>query len=155
MIPQELPLAAQPLASPPSFAPPLADPIADRLARQGASGLWDSTRDEPLVATIEALCWFLRAGVTTAHSTHGAQIKKAVEALLEAIEVATATRTTSHAVIGLGLGIAWLVSTGRRTRQMIEARVRNTPELGALATAFASESAVRAHVDRLAPGTAS
>jgi hypothetical protein len=52
-------------------------------------------------------------------------------------------------VFELALGVAWLVSSGRRTRQAIEEAVeRRGPSLAA---ALGSEPAVRTHVDRLSP----
>src|SRR5262249_38049916 len=67
------------------------DPVIEILARQGASGLWDAPGEStPLRATLDALLSLLRANVTTAHPVHGAQIKKAISALLSALDVVDA-----------------------------------------------------------------
>lgn len=117
------------------------DPVLAILSRQAASGLWEEPGKDPIEATAAALVALLRLGLTSAHPVHGAQIKKAVEAVLERF----ATQPPKDArIVQLVLGVAWLMASGRRTRGQIEAAaVANGARLG-------DESAVRAEVDRLA-----
>src|SRR5262249_47860289 len=113
-----------------------------RLGSQSASGLWENGGKDPIGATIDALLALLREGVTAAHPVHGAQIKKAVEALLEAVLRAPHTDKAE-----LALALAWLCSTGRRTRKQIEDAARGHASLVA---ALGDEAKVRARVDALA-----
>lgn len=117
------------------------DPVLAILARQAASGLWEEPGKDPIEATAAALVALLRLGLTSAHAVHGAQIKKAVEAILE--RFATAPPKDAR-IVQLALGVAWLVASGRRTRGQIEAAaVANGAKLG-------DETSVRAEVERLA-----
>src|SRR5262249_28759958 len=59
------------------------DPVVAILGKQLASGMWDDGKGGEVRATVRALLALLERGVTTAHPLHGAQVKKAVEALLE------------------------------------------------------------------------
>jgi Ca-activated chloride channel homolog len=125
------------------------DPVLAILGRQTASGLWEEPGRDAVVVTVDALLALLRLGLTTSHAVYGAQLKKAVDALLERLGESTTP------ALELALGVAWLVASGRRTRQTIEvtARARGSAELVALIATLRSgdEPAVRAHVDRLSP----
>lgn len=122
------------------------DPVRELLARQAASGLWEPPGRDPVEATVEALVALLRLGLSTSHPVHGAQIKKAVDALLARVE----HERPAPRVVELALGVAWLLASGRRTRRSIEDTARASADLAALAAALGDEPAVRAHVDRLA-----
>lgn len=118
------------------------------LARQLASGLWEGTGAGPepvrqARATAMALLELLRQGITSSHALHGAQVKKAVEALL----------TLAHSLTGapevaeLALGVAWLVAAGPRTRGRI---AQAAQPLSGLSPHLGNEVALRQHVDALA-----
>jgi Ca-activated chloride channel homolog len=130
-------------------APEPIDRTVDLLGRQLASGLWDDPSDgkdvevRQLRATSRALLTLLRAGVTSTHALHGAQIKKAVSAL---IILARAIASRAAADAELALGIAWLTATGRRTRNEITAAIDGA-SLPALKARLTDEVALRAHID--------
>ncbi|MBX3261407.1 MAG: hypothetical protein KF782_17110, partial [Labilithrix sp.] len=118
------------------------------LSGQNAAGMWEATGRDDVTVTVEVLLALLRLGLTTAHPVHGAQIKKAVDALLARLGDAA----VSPRVRELGLGAAWLVASGRRTRHAIEDAARTGgADLSALAATLGSEPAVRARLDLLAP----
>ena len=135
-------------------APPVApqDPVVALLSRQLASGMWDEPQaaapeDVRLVrATARALVELFRLGITTAHATYGAQVRKAVEAL---VEKAVAVAADAPRVAELALAIAWLTAAGPRTRGAIERLVQGTASLGGLSGRL-DEAALRADLDRLA-----
>jgi len=124
------------------------DPILAILAQQSASGLWETTGRDPILVTIDALLVLVRAGVTTAHAVHGAQTKKAVDALLDAL---AAEGAVDPKTIELALGVAWLLSTGRRTRTAIRDAAQRIEGASTLATLLGRDDEVRAHVERNAP----
>ncbi|WP_163989634.1 VIT domain-containing protein [Pyxidicoccus caerfyrddinensis] len=118
------------------------------LGRQLANGLWDGggTGPEPVRqarATALALLELLREGITSSHPLHGAQVKKAVEALLSL----AAGLTGEPQVAELALGVAWLVAAGPRTRGRIEQAAK---PLAGLNGRMGNEVALRQHVDALA-----
>lgn len=129
------------------------DTVVAVLNCQLASGLWDAPRsnDNEHVRqariTAEVLLELLRAGVTTTHALHGGQVKKAVQAL---ITLAGEIAADNPQVAELALGVAWLVTTGRRTRAEIEALVSADQTFAALKPLFRDEQTVRAHVEQLA-----
>lgn len=124
------------------------DPVLGILARQTAAGLWEEAGRDIAEATTDALLALLRLGLTAAHPIHGAQLKKAVDALLAHL----ATSTVTPRVRELALGVAWLIASGRRTRHAIEDVARGGgADLATLAATLGSEPAVRARVDRLSP----
>ncbi|MBX3225068.1 MAG: VWA domain-containing protein, partial [Labilithrix sp.] len=124
------------------------DPVLAVLARQAATGLWEEPGRDAVSATVDALLALLRLGLSTAHAVHGAQIKKAVDALLAHL----ATATVTGRVRELALGVAWLMASGRRTRHAIEDAARvGGADLAALAATLGDEPAVRARVDLLSP----
>ena len=129
-------------ATPPS-SKPHGDPVLAILARQSASGLWEEPHRDPVELTVEAMLALVRLGLSSRHMIHGGQIKKAVDALLARL---AANRATDVKLRELALGVTWLLASGPRTRADIEAAARGS----ALAVAFGSEPAVRAHVERLA-----
>jgi Ca-activated chloride channel family protein len=125
------------------------EPVVAILERQLASGMWDDATapgagDEREVrATAKALIALLEEGVTTAHTVHGAQIKKAVDALLDRVP------RVSPRTAELALAVSWLVASGPRTRKLIE-------QIVATEAAFASlrgrlhDGTLRGDLDRLA-----
>lgn len=138
--------------SPPSRAPTPPVDAAHLLSLQLASGLWDDAHgggdlDERRVrATANALLDLLELGVTSGDPMHGAQVKKAIEALLKL--VADVARRNPR-LAQLALAAAWLVSSGRRTRGTVESLVRAAPELAPIAEHFGDEASLRAHVAAL------
>ncbi|AEI62906.1 VIT domain-containing protein [Corallococcus macrosporus] len=118
------------------------------LSRQLANGLWEGTGEgaEPVRqarATALALLTLLREGITSSHPLHGAQVKKAVEALLSL----AASLGGDARVAELALGVAWLVAAGPRTRGRIEQAAK---PLTGLNGRLGNEVALREHVDTLA-----
>ncbi|MBS2015821.1 MAG: VWA domain-containing protein [Deltaproteobacteria bacterium] len=126
------------------------DPVLGVLSRQSASGLWEQAGRDPVLVSVEALLVLVRAGVTTAHPIHGAQTKKAVDALLDALASAAPVDTS---LVELALGVAWLLSTGRRTRMAIRDAAQKSVAASALAALFGRDDDVRAHVERIAPAS--
>ena len=119
------------------------------LRQQLASGLWPdgsgSSEVQQVRATALALLELVRAGVTTAHAQHGAQIRKAIEALLERLARAKAGR-----LIELAFAVALLAASGPRTRSRIKQAISGRSDLGSLCAELNSETALRAHADALA-----
>ncbi|KFE71152.1 VIT domain-containing protein [Hyalangium minutum] len=118
------------------------------LSQQLASGLWAGTGSGPepvrqARATALALLELLRQGITSNHPLHGAQVKKAVEALLSL----AAGLTGVTEVAELALGVAWLVAAGPRTRGKIAQAAQPLPGLSAC---MGDEAKLRQHVDTLA-----
>jgi Ca-activated chloride channel family protein len=121
------------------------DPVVELLARQSASGLWETPGRDSTAETVDALLAVLRLGVTTAHPVFGAQIKKAVDALVALVAVRAASASRPDARLAeLAFGVAWLLATGRRTRDGI-AEAAQRAGVGSLG----SEPSVRARVDQL------
>jgi len=119
-------------------------PLKVILGRQGASGLWEEAGRDTLDVTVEALAALLHFNVRASHPVHGGQVKKAIFALLEAVAAADA----DVAPVALALGLAWLLSTGRRSRRAIEDLAKSRRGLESLTTALDSEGEARSHVDR-------
>ncbi|GEN05782.1 Ca-activated chloride channel family protein [Myxococcus fulvus] len=118
------------------------------LGRQLANGLWDGTGTGPepvrqARGTALALLELLREGITSGHALHGAQVKKAVEALLNL----ASQLTGAPEVAELALGVAWLVAAGPRTRGRIEQAAK---PLSGLAARLGNDVELRQHVDTLA-----
>jgi Ca-activated chloride channel family protein len=118
------------------------------LAHQLASGLWDGTGAGPepvrqARATAMALLELLRQGITSNHALHGAQVKKAVEALLSL----ASQLSGAPEVAELALGVAWLAAAGPRTRGRI---AQAAQPLAGLSAHIGNEAALRQHVDALA-----
>jgi Ca-activated chloride channel family protein len=125
-----------------------ADPVTALLERQLASGLWPGATDrdaDRVRATARALLTLLDAGVTTTHPLHGAQIKKAVAAL---IALAPSLASTDTAAAELALGVAWLAASGRRTRREIESALASAPPLAALRPRLSDERTLRTELER-------
>ncbi|MBU8898823.1 VWA domain-containing protein [Corallococcus sp. M34] len=125
----------------------LEDGVVALLGRQLANGLWAGTGSgaEPVRqarATARVLLELLRQGVTSGHPLHGAQVKKAVDALLALV----AQLSGEPQVAELALGVAWLVAAGPRTRGRIEQAAR---PLSGLSGRMGNEVALREHVDAL------
>ncbi|MFL5345316.1 MAG: VIT domain-containing protein [Hyalangium sp.] len=122
--------------------------ITALLSRQLASGLWEGsgTGPEPVRqarATALALLELLRQGITSNHPLHGAQVKKAVDALVSLV----AGLTGVPEVAELALGVAWLVAAGPRTRGKI---AQAAQPLAGLSACIGDEAKLRQHVDTLA-----
>ncbi|WP_224363796.1 VIT domain-containing protein [Hyalangium versicolor] len=118
------------------------------LSRQLASGLWEGTGTGPepvrqARATALALLELLRQGITSNHPLHGAQVKKAVEALLSLASGLTGVPEVAE----LALGVAWLVAAGPRTRGKI---AQAAQPLAGLSACIGDEAKLRQHVDTLA-----
>ena len=118
------------------------------LGRQLASGLWAGTGAgaEPVRqarATALALLELLRQGITSGHALHGAQVKKAVEALLALVPQLGGAPDVAE----LALGVAWLVAAGPRTRGRI---AQAAQPISGLSARLQNEVALRQHVDALA-----
>jgi Ca-activated chloride channel family protein len=127
---------------------------ADLLGRQLASGLWDEPEDagapeadEPrmLRATALALLALDQERVTTAHPVHGAQVRKAIMALLA---LARRCGARHGALVELALAAAWLCATGQRTRGQIAAAAGGP----AASSWLSGEAAARRRVDELRRG---
>jgi Ca-activated chloride channel family protein len=125
------------------------DPVTQLLEQQLASGLWDdpNSSDDQEVrrarATARALLTLLQAEVTTHHPVYGAQVRKAVEALVQ-----LAGQLVIHAahVAEWVLGVAWLVASGQRTRREIEAIIAGHAALSTLRSHLGNAPAVRLYV---------
>lgn len=122
--------------------------ITALLSRQLASGLWEGTGTGPepvrqARATALALLELLRQGITSNHPLHGAQVKKAVDALVSL----AAGLTGVPEVAELALGVAWLVAAGPRTRGKI---AQAAQPLAGLSACIGDEAKLRQHVDTLA-----
>ena len=129
---------------------PSADPITATLERQAASGLWEESGRNPIEVTVDALLVLVRLGVSTSHAVHGAQTKKAVDALLEALAGA---QGLDPKLAELALAVLWLLSTGRRTRIAIKDATSRRAGLEGLAAVLGRDDDVRARVERIAQET--
>ncbi|NPC52675.1 VWA domain-containing protein [Corallococcus sp. AB032C] len=118
------------------------------LGQQLANGLWAGTGEGPepvrqARATARVLLVLLREGITSSHPLHGAQVKKAVDALL-----ALASQLgQAPDVAELALGVAWLVAAGPRTRGRIEQAAKPLPGLDGR---LGDMAALRQHMETLA-----
>jgi Ca-activated chloride channel family protein len=139
---------SMPAMEPPAAPRAAADPITAMLERQSASGMWEEAGRDPIEVTVDALLVLLRLGITTSHPVHGAQAKKAVDALLAALVAAPAV---APKLAELALAALWLLSTGRRTRVAIKDATTARPGLEDLAAVLGRDDDVRAHVERIAP----
>lgn len=121
-----------------------ADPAQAILTRQLASGLWahaTKSGDEGLVAgTAEALLALVELGVTTTHAVYGAQVKKAVEALL------LLEAKVSAELAELAFGAAWLAASGARMRKSIATQIRTGGRFSELEAALENEALVKERV---------
>ncbi|HZI02669.1 MAG TPA: VWA domain-containing protein, partial [Archangium sp.] len=127
---------------------PSADGGVGLLETQLASGLWAGTGSGPepvrqARATALALLELLRQGITSSHALHGAQVKKAVEALLALVPQLGGAPDVAE----LALGVAWLVAAGPRTRGRI---AQAAQPIAGLSSRLENEVALRQHVDTLA-----
>jgi len=127
---------------------PATDGGVGLLEKQLASGLWAGTGPgaEPARqarATALALLELLRQGITSSHALHGAQVKKAVEALLALVPQLGGAPDVAE----LALGVAWLVAAGPRTRGRI---AQAAQPIAGLSSRLENEVALRQHVDALA-----
>ncbi len=127
---------------------PNADGGGGLLETQLASGLWAGTGSGPepvrqARATALALLELLRQGITSSHALHGAQVKKAVEALLALVPQLGGAPEVAE----LALGVAWLVAAGPRTRGRI---AQAAQPIAGLSARLENEVTLRQHVDTLA-----
>ncbi|MHA7627801.1 VIT domain-containing protein [Corallococcus sp. M7] len=129
-------------------APMATEDVGSLLGRQLANGLWAGTGEGPepvrqARATARVLLVLLREGITSSHPLHGAQVKKAVDALL-----ALASQLgQAPDVAELALGVAWLVAAGPRTRGRIEQAAKPLPGLDGR---LGDMAALRQHMETLA-----
>lgn len=99
---------------------------------QRASGLFGAdTGDAALYATRDALRATLAAGMTTAHPIYGAQVKRAIEAVLVLLATATVATPLTEALAALAL----LLADGRLTVKSTRAAVDALAAAGAAKTA--------------------
>ncbi|WP_375756244.1 VIT domain-containing protein [Corallococcus exercitus] len=129
-------------------APIAAEDVGSLLGQQLANGLWAGAGEGPepvrqARATARVLLVLLREGITSSHPLHGAQVKKAVDALL----ALAAQLTQAPDVAELALGVAWLVAAGPRTRGRIEQAAKPLPGLGGR---MGDSAALRQHLETLA-----
>jgi Ca-activated chloride channel family protein len=142
---------ARPVRSKEEAASPHAGPSGGELAllqRQLANGLWEGSGPGPepvrqARATALALIELLQQGITSSHPLHGAQVKKAVEALLALVP----SLQQAPEVVELALGAAWLAAAGPRTRSRIEQAAK---PLAGLTACLGDEAALRQYVGSLA-----
>ena len=124
------------------------DPVTVILERQSASGMWEERGRDPIEVTVQILLILVRLGVTSSHPVHGAQTKKAVTALLLAVESA---KSLEPKLAELAFAAVWLLSTGRRTRVAIKDMASHRPGLDALlALLDQGDDGVRTYVERIA-----
>lgn len=90
-------------------------------------------------ATALALLTLNKAGINTAHAMYGAQLKKAISALVTAAD-ALSDKTLAE----LALSASWLVASGARSRAQV---VEVAKKYG---ITFADETSVRAQAEALA-----
>jgi Ca-activated chloride channel family protein len=121
------------------------DPVVAILARQAASGLWETPGRSTVEATVAALLALLKLDATGAHPVYGAQIKKAVDALLAHL-ASDSHANAASAARDAAFGLAWLLASGRRTRQLVESAARSA----GVSLVFGDERALRAKVETLA-----
>ena len=117
---------------------------ASLLQRQLATGLWagaTGSTDDTVRATATALLALFDEGITTAHAVYGAQVKKAVEALLPLLSGLAAS---APRLFELALRVTWLVATGPRTRRLV------TDLAATSGVSFGDEAATKARADELA-----
>ena len=95
-----------------------------------------------LEATTRALIELLRLRVDAGHAQYGPQIRKAVGGLMP---LAAALAHEHPALSERALGVAWLATTGRRTRQAIR-KVIQDHGLTALAARLSDDVALRSDV---------
>jgi Ca-activated chloride channel family protein len=132
---------------PPPPPPPGQEP-AQLLQQQRASGLWDDPAlgqvgaQREVRATAAALLLLSAAGITTAHPLYGAQIKKAIQALLVALHAGVPS-----SLVELALAAAWLAASGGRTRQAIGVQVAG--EAPVLQAMLLDDAVLRAHAARI------
>ncbi|RKH62998.1 VIT domain-containing protein [Corallococcus aberystwythensis] len=122
--------------------------VGSLLGQQLANGLWAGSGEGPepvrqARATARVLLVLLREGITSSHPLHGAQVKKAVDALL----ALAAQLGQAPDVAELALGVAWLVAAGPRTRGRIEQAAKPLPGLGGR---LGDTAALRQHMETLA-----
>jgi Ca-activated chloride channel family protein len=107
------------------------------LESQRASGLWDAT-DMTLAATVAALRVLVREGLTTSHAIYGANVKKAIDAVVSAAGRATISADERETALLL----AYLVASGRKSRAAVLDAIR--AHVPAAEARTADEAALRA-----------
>lgn len=111
---------------------------------QLASGLWPDDASRPSAeATVRALRALMAEGVTAAHPLHGAQVAKAVDALLPLCGRLDATETA------LALAVAWLSSRPRLRARIAELAATLPAGAGIASRMRAGEREVRAWLDAM------
>jgi len=130
-----------------------AEPAQALFGRQLASGLWeDDTKTDAgrLMATARALALFARSDIDTSHAVYGAQVKKAVEAILR-LAGELGARGEAEREVMAALTAAFLVASGRRLRgQVVDlARTSTSSTLQALARHLTSTAAAAIKLSEL------
>lgn len=96
------------------------------LLGQQASGLWaGATDDERIRATVIALLVLKKNEIDGGHPVYGAQIRKAIAAI---VALSEKVASTSRDVARCGLSVAWLMSEGHK-RTEVEMRAKATMNL--------------------------
>jgi Ca-activated chloride channel family protein len=104
------------------------DTIGGLFAEQLASGLWATTGSEDaatLMSTARALARAFAEGIDAAHSIYGAQVKKAIDAIL-ALAPRLASSPEGERAASAALLAAFLVASGRRQKTELRALVAQT-----------------------------
>ena len=126
--------------------------LQERFERQLASGLFGSTSDSKLAqvaATVEVLAACHAAGVTCAHSVLGAQVRKAIDALLDAL-TELGKGDGLEEVARRGLLLACVLAGGARHRKAIARAALASPfeSVKALGPALAGAPEAEAELAR-------
>jgi Ca-activated chloride channel family protein len=114
--------------------------LRDLFERQAASGLWEEAGSRPLEATFASLARIVRLGITSADPTYGAQIKKALDAVIAAASALGGIDANRARAL---LGAAWLLADGRRTRRTIEQLAQT------LGVNLGEERSLRSEIEKL------
>ena len=127
-------------ATPPS-SKPHGDPVLAILARQSASGLWEEPHRDPVELTVEVMLSRSCGSGSRAATIHGGRIRR------RSMRSSPGWRPTARPT--------WLRGSRSASPGSSQAGRGHAPTSGggqgsALAVAFGSEPAVRAHVERLA-----
>ncbi len=127
-----------------------ADPaLGATFARQLASGLWEGEGGgdvAALMATARALARAFADGVDAAHAIYGAQVKKAIDAIL-ALAPRLAGDASAERAVNAALLAAYLVASGRRQKESLRTLVRGS--FAAITAELDSPDAARAKLAEL------
>jgi Ca-activated chloride channel family protein len=131
----------------------LPDDLMTLFAQQLLVGLWEEPganrggqsaeviEERQVRRTVAVLQRLVHEGIDTSHAVFGVQVRKAIEALLQAIPGLASRGLVS--LVEEALGVAWLVASGPRTRSSVLAVAQGFP---AMKGRLADEPALRASV---------